>query len=798
MLASLVSPLLVALAVSAPPVPQPVDWTVAPHEGSGGRVLFAPEAPLLELAGDPDWTPPFTERVKADGDGRVETDTLRNGWAFCAYEAAEAGTVLVDGRGFHSFFVNGDRYAGDFYRHGFLRQAVPLRKGTNRILVRAIRGGFTMRFAAAEGRCSLAPGDATLPDLRRGRRLDSHGAVVVLNHTGEPLADAVLEVGDGRVFARELIPVRTVLPHGATKAVFPLTQIAEPDGSRLDGKGRYRLPVTLRSRSTQYTTLYPMDVRAPGEAYRETRISTIDGSVQEHAVRPPIRVEEGREYALYLSLHGAGVPCLNQARAYAAKPDAFVVAPTNRRRFGFDWQDWGRLDALEALEHALAEFPVDESRVHLTGHSMGGHGTWYLGSLYPHRFAAIAPSAGWASFFTYGGGMLPAGGDRLEPFRRTQIENDPLLFLRNLERTPVYILQGEKDDNVPADQPRRIIEKLEVFHRDFVYHEQPGAGHWWGRECVDWPPLFDFCRRHRRVAKPHRFSFRTFNPAVSARFAWATIETQERSGDLSRIEVEADPRAGTVEVSTENVLTFTLDLRGLFPGDRAKIVVDGVELEREADWWWVFTRAYGDRWADAGGSTERDDPRVWKHYASKSGRLAGPFKLAFANDMVWVYGTRGTPEENAATLAKVRYDSLVWWYRGNGAPAILRDRDFAPGRFEGRNVILYGNEETNGAWKKLLPDSPVVVARDRVSVGERRFDGDLGALFVRPSGGRLVGAVGMTSARAGRMMQQARYFVSGSAVPDWVVFGDEVLMVGMEGVAAAGYFEHDWSLSGEE
>ena len=54
-----------------------------------------------------------------------------------------------------------------------------------------------------------------------------------------------------------------------------------------------------------------------------------------------------------LTLHGASVDAFNQARSYSPKPDLWIVAPTNRRPFGFDWQDWGRLDAYEVLDHAL-------------------------------------------------------------------------------------------------------------------------------------------------------------------------------------------------------------------------------------------------------------------------------------------------------------------------------------------------------------------------------------------------------------------------------------------------------------
>ena len=83
-----------------------------------------------------------------------------------------------------------------------------------------------------------------------------------------------------------------------------------------------------------------------------------------------------------------------QARCYAPKSWGHVVAPTNRRRFGFDWEDWGRMDAMEVLEEAQARFGTDPRRTYLTGHSMGGHGTWNLGAHFPDRFAAIAPICG--------------------------------------------------------------------------------------------------------------------------------------------------------------------------------------------------------------------------------------------------------------------------------------------------------------------------------------------------------------------------------------------------------------------
>jgi predicted esterase len=783
MIATITAVLTVLFAAS---VPQPTEWKVGPAEGSGGRVLFSPNPTLLALARDRTHVPDLPHSATSDEKGVVKHGDLGNGWAFTTIGAPEPRTVLVEGKGFGGFYLNGEPFPGDPYGHGILRVPVALTRGPNRLLVRAIRGGFELRMLPADGPASLSPHDALLPDLRRGVLLDkAHAAVIVLNHLDEPIKRARLVYGDDKVFRIGTATVRHLLPLGMEKAPFTLRQIRDPEPSELDEKGRYLLPVEIRVGDATIPAEFAMKLREPGDAYRETRLSGIDDSVQVHAVRAPLVFEEGKKYALFLSLHGAGVKCYNQARAYRNKPDAFVLAPTNRRQFGFDWQDWGRIDALEALEFALANYPIDPRRVYLTGHSMGGHGTWYVGTLYPDRFAAIAPSAGWSSFFTYGG--TPMRRDygpsaRVTPFEVTQNENDTIALVTNLQRTPIYVLHGAKDDNVPLSEAERMLGALgKIGHDSHVSHYQPDAGHWWGDECVDWVPLFEFCRRHRSVENPLRFTFSTFNPAVSAQYAWVTIRQQVEPGVTSRIEVEADPRKRTVTVKTENVELIDLDLSRVMTAGDATVTIDGTEKS-------LGVKSQRLRRTPAGawgpGWSSEDDH-------NKNPARAGPFKLAFTNRMIWVYGTGGTADENAATLSKVRNDAAAWWYRGNGRVRILADRNFDGDLYKGRNVILYGNRDTNSAFSLLIDECPIRISRDTVIAGRRKYEGDFGALFVYPGNGALVGVVGATSVRATRMLG-TRYFVSGVAVPDWVIFDEEVLTGGLPAVAASGYFTNEW------
>lgn len=71
---------------------------------------------------------------------------------------------------------------------------------------------------------------------------------------------------------------------------------------------------------------------------------------------------------------------------------AYVVCPQCPEE-AKGWQDVaGQVFAL--IDALCAAYPVDSGRVILTGHSMGGTGTWNLAALAPKRFSCIAPMSG--------------------------------------------------------------------------------------------------------------------------------------------------------------------------------------------------------------------------------------------------------------------------------------------------------------------------------------------------------------------------------------------------------------------
>jgi hypothetical protein len=119
------------------------------------------------------------------------------------------------------------------------------------------------------------------------------------------------------------------------------------------------------------------------------------------------------------------------------------------------------IDAL--LEELFALFNIDENRIYLVGHSMGGGGTWSQGARLPETWAAVAPAA---SFGVQG----------IEKFKKT--------------KTGFYVYHSDNDPRTGVMGVRPRMKALPGSEADFVYTELPGRGHSFPGEVVR--AIFDF------------------------------------------------------------------------------------------------------------------------------------------------------------------------------------------------------------------------------------------------------------------------------------------------------------------
>ena len=180
---------------------------------------------------------------------------------------------------------------------------------------------------------------------------------------------------------------------------------------------------------------------------------------------------ESETYPLVLFLHGAGSRqgSDNSKQVIGNSFLKIILSEDNLEKYpcvvlipqcpeGMGWvrQPWGpgiAEDLMGMLEQVCAQYPVDRSRIYVTGNSMGGFGTWGMLREYPDYFAAAVPICG--------GWDLP-----------DDIENAPVM-----KDVPIWAFHGALDTAVPVERTRDMVEALEAVGGNIKYTEYPDEGH---------------------------------------------------------------------------------------------------------------------------------------------------------------------------------------------------------------------------------------------------------------------------------------------------------------------------------
>ena len=207
-----------------------------------------------------------------------------------------------------------------------------------------------------------------------------------------------------------------------------------------------------------------------------TRTIEIESQIYQYQVFVPEQWTPTRRWPVVLFLHGAGergsdgvkqteVGLGPAIRLNPASLPALVVMPQCRR--GVWWNDPAMESlALSTLEETIREYNGDPSRIYLTGLSMGGYGTFYLGAKYPDRFAALAPICG---------GVVPP--NRLRQAGGTDHSEAYAEAARRIGNTPTWIFHGASDPVVPVSESQQMVKALEEQGISVKYTEYPGVGH---------------------------------------------------------------------------------------------------------------------------------------------------------------------------------------------------------------------------------------------------------------------------------------------------------------------------------
>ena len=738
------------------------------------------------------------------------------GWIYATVDSATERVMLLEAYGHRSVFVNGDPRGGNDFAYDFVSIPVKLNAGTNEFLFSVGRGFLAAKLVPTPAAVFISDRDILAPSLVAGRDTDGPVGVVVVNASVQPLSGARIRIASDLPEKDAWVDLHVMPALTVKKIALPARFTSSTAGA---AGTKHTAQVMLAARdgtvldtfSVDLTTVSSTDMRIV------TRISTIDSSAQYYALVPSTaNIADGDPIpGILFSLHGAGNDAAEAAEDVAPKKETHVVCPTNRRPHGFAWEDWGCIDFTEAVAHARANLVHDPLRSWLTGHSMGGHGTWLLGARFPGEFAAIAPTAGFVRDLGRSGttpaGTAPAEDPAEAILLRAGRANYILSIKENYLQQGVYVLHGEADEDVSVGHAREMFKQLAaISHPDFQYCECPGFPHWWNT-AHDWPPKIQFLFRHV-LPEPNditRIRFCTWAPQVSHRSAWVRILQQEKPFEVSSVDISMDVAKRTITGTTSNVTTLELVPPIPLPAAGATadvtITLDGksVTVTPKTDTPYLrFRREEGSRdkvvWHL--DSACRDGSKPTPMPASeKTPARGGPFKAAFANGFIAVVGTQGDEATDALLVAKIRHDADQWWVRANGCFEIIPDTAFDPKRFLTRNVILYGNHDQNAAWSKVLGDAPPVDVRNGAFIGptSRHHGDDITVMFVYPRADCDQGQVGVVAATGTKGMRAAMrttVFSRISSSPDLVAFRTAMLTDGAASVIEAGFFGNDWSI----
>ncbi len=238
------------------------------------------------------------------------------------------------------------------------------------------------------------------------------------------------------------------------------------------------------------------------------RVVTVDGCTYRYQVYVPPDWTQSTAWPVILSLHGGGgygsdgkrQTAEGLAPAILRHPElypALVVFPQIPADGSPGWQGIGGRIALAALDETIEEFRGDESRVTLTGLSIGGNGAWHLAYLHPDRFAALVVVCGFVAKRM--GSMYPI----LYPSLVPGVTDPSEAVARRLARVPTWILHGAADRTVPVEHSRRMAVALQALGAPIRYTEFSGVDHNAWDFTYDRPDVAQWLlQRHSESASP--------------------------------------------------------------------------------------------------------------------------------------------------------------------------------------------------------------------------------------------------------------------------------------------------------
>jgi predicted esterase len=202
--------------------------------------------------------------------------------------------------------------------------------------------------------------------------------------------------------------------------------------------------------------------------FRRAFRSKVDGTLQPYGIRVPAGFDAraARRYPLIVFLHGSASDETNLSGFdFLSEGDAIEIAPRGRGPSNAFTRDHAQEDIEEAIAAAIESYPIDRTRIVLTGFSMGGYGVYRTFYEHPERYRALAVFSGAPDL---GSQYFPSEGHPNFTDDRT---------LARFKAVPMFIFHGLQDLNCPFPVTQEVVAKLGRAGAKVELVTEEGAGH---------------------------------------------------------------------------------------------------------------------------------------------------------------------------------------------------------------------------------------------------------------------------------------------------------------------------------
>ena len=510
-----------------------------------------------------------------------------------------------------------------------------------------------------------------------------------------------------------------------------------------------------------------------------TFFSDADDTEQPYGLYLPKNYDASKKYPLVIMLHGAGSNHRLALRRVFGKSNAEGENDVEASRYFPEWKDIDYIvaspfargtagyqgipekDVYDVLNDVKKRFNVDEDRTYLTGLSMGGGGTLWIGLTRPDIWAALAP-------------VCPA------PPQGTDV------YLPSTFNLPMHFYHGDQDRAVPVTVSRDWVKKIKDLGGKVDYNEYPGVEHNSWENAYKDEAVFEWLGQFKRNLHPDEVRFSTDRYKYNKAY-WVRIN-DIKPGMVASVTAKYSA-PNELSVNVQNTDAFTLKLQGhpkYQSGKPIALSVNGKKIKVTAADSLQLVLKDG-KWT--AGNLSREG-------ITKKAGAEGPIADAFAQRHIYVFGTADNPsQEVIKERMDLAFKAANWSeYRGPFMgrvmffPRIVADKEVRPSDLKDCNLILFGTKESNS-----------VIARyaDKLPLHLTEADKDVSLFYVFPVDGHYVA---VNSGAPWWTYQTSTGNSRGLPAQFMVNQFKDIVLTGESGakILLNGYFDQAWKLSEEQ